>query len=345
MFSREGSPVGPFSAFWCSAGPVGSRAVTNPRKRSGAPRTGAARTGAARGSGRQAKGPVATDGTKGRGWGNVARRGARTLSYPTEDRRPSVEEARRGRARPDRAAPEPWIDEGSVAVAPVGRRSGASAERGGGRDWRARLPPEVAQEVARGGGDALAQRNAKRLQDATRAYTDERYPEGLRLVGPLARRMVDVAAVRELHGLCLYRLGRWKAAISELTAAERLSGGVEHHPVVADCHRALGHHGEVARLWDELRQASASAAVVTEGRIVAAGSLADRGDLRAAIRLLEQGPVKVRKPRLHHLRLWYALAGLHERAGDIPRARQLFRQLYESAPDFGDVGERLRALS
>ena len=188
-------------------------------------------------------------------------------------------------------------------------------------------------------------RNAKRLDEAARAYAEERYGEALQLVDPLARRLPEVTAVRELRGLCLYRLGRWQPAIGELGAAERLTGGVEHHPVLADCHRALGRHGEVARLWDELRSGAAPAAVVTEGRIVAAGSLADQGDLRGAIRLLEQGPVAVRKPRSHHLRLWYALAALQERAGDVPRARQLFRQLDDSAPGFADVRERLRALS
>ncbi len=219
---------------------------------------------------------------------------------------------------------------------PVARRS---------RGERARLPPEVADELARSGGEALVHRNARRLDDAARAYAEERYRDALRLVEPLARRFSEVAAIRELHGLCLYRLGRWKPAIGELIAAERQSGGTEHHPVIADCHRALGHHGEVARLWEDLRQGSATAAVVTEGRIVAAGSLADQGDLRAAIRLLEQGPVDVRKPRLHHLRLWYALAALHERAGDVPRARQLYRQVGDADPDFADVGERLRTLS
>lgn len=189
------------------------------------------------------------------------------------------------------------------------------------------------------------QRNAARLQEAARAYGEERYRDALRLVEPLARRLASAAAVRELHGLCLYRLGRWKAAIGELGAAERSSGGMEHHPVIADCHRALGHHGEVDRLWDELRHGSAPAEVVTEGRIVTASSLADRGRLREAIRLLEAGPVGVRKPRLHHLRLWYALAALHEQAGDVPRARQLFGQVVDHAGDFADARQRYRAIS
>lgn len=288
--------------------------------------------------------PASSGDPKGRGWGSVARRGARTLGAPAGDRRSSRDQERRPAPEPAaRSDSGEWLDRGPVEE---GRRSsGAERRSAGGRNERARLPPEVAEEVARGGGPGQAQRNARRLDEAARAYGEEHYREALHLVEPLARRLPGVASVRELHGLCLYRLGRWKAAIGELSAAERLTGGVEHHPVLADCHRALGHHGEVDRLWEELRRANAAPAVVTEGRIVAAGSLADRGQLRAAIHLLDQGPVQVRKPRPHHLRLWYALAALHERAGDVPRARALFAQLVDHAPDFADVRQRYRSIS
>jgi tetratricopeptide (TPR) repeat protein len=84
--------------------------------------------------------------------------------------------------------------------------------------------------------------------------------------------------------------------------------------------------------------------VLVEGRIVAAGDLADQGRLEEAIRLLEAGPVKVRSPRAHHLRLWYALAGLYERAGELPRARALLRRVAAADREFADVEARLRAL-
>ncbi len=164
------------------------------------------------------------------------------------------------------------------------------------------------------------------------------------MLEPLARRLPDAAAVRELYGLTLYQMGRWRAAIAELEAAELLSGSLEHHPILADCHRALGHHPQVLRLWEELRQGPASPPVVVEGRIVTAAALADRGQVAEAIELLERGPVQVRKPREHHLRLWYALASLHERAGNIPRARQLLRDVLEATPDFADAADRYRSL-
>ncbi len=96
--------------------------------------------------------------------------------------------------------------------------------------------------------------------------------------------------------------------------------------------------------WDELRRALAGADLVTDGRIVAAGALADQGDLSGAIRLLERAPAGRKRPEDHHLRLWYALADLYERVGETPRARDLFERVARHDPEFVDVVERRRAL-
>jgi tetratricopeptide (TPR) repeat protein len=138
-------------------------------------------------------------------------------------------------------------------------------------------------------------------------------------------------------------MGRWREAIRQLDAFERLTGSMDQYPVVADCYRALGDHDEVEERWDQLRRASPSAGLVAEGRLVAAGSLADRGDLGAAIRLLGRSR-SPRHPKLHHLRQWYALADLHERAGDLPEARELFARVAKEDRDLGDAAERLAAL-
>ncbi|HWW52222.1 MAG TPA: tetratricopeptide repeat protein, partial [Acidimicrobiales bacterium] len=92
------------------------------------------------------------------------------------------------------------------------------------------------------------------------------------------------------------------------------------------------------------RQASPSAEVVAEGRIVMAGSLADRRKFPEAIAMLERAGVDRARPREHHLRTWYALADLYERAGDVPRARELFRRITRFEVDFHDVAERLAHL-
>ena len=99
-----------------------------------------------------------------------------------------------------------------------------------------------------------------------------------------------VAAVRELCGLTLYRLGNWKAALRELRAFGDLTGSADQLPVVADCERALGRHARVAEIWSELRSAGAGSDVLAEGRLVMAGSLADRGRIDEAIALLGRRP-------------------------------------------------------
>jgi len=184
----------------------------------------------------------------------------------------------------------------------------------------------------------------QRLEEAIEAFRRERFEEARRILRPLAEQAPGATSVRELFGLTLYRLGRWAEARRELEAFRVQSGSTEQHPVLADCYRALGQYAEVEELWDELRAASPSAELVAEGRIVAAGALADQGRLDEAIRLLEAGAKPTRRPKLHHLRMAYALADLYERAGDAPRARELFGRVAEADPDFVDVQARLRAL-
>ena len=58
--------------------------------------------------------------------------------------------------------------------------------------------------------------------------------------------------MRELYGLTLYRLGRWREAVRELRAFHDLTGSFDQHPVIADCERALGRDKAVLATWDEL---------------------------------------------------------------------------------------------
>jgi tetratricopeptide (TPR) repeat protein len=202
----------------------------------------------------------------------------------------------------------------------------------------------VAREITAAVEPKRASDVEQRLMEAARAFERERYRDAGRILKQLSEQAPRVAAVHELLGLTQYRLGRWADAARQLEQYRLLSGSLDQHPVLADSYRAQGRYKKVDALWDELRGGAAPGEVVTEGRIVAAGSLADRGDVAAAIRLLERGPVRVKRPKLHHLRLWYALADLYERAGDTPRARELFGRVVAAEPDFADAAERLAAL-
>ncbi|MCU1426354.1 MAG: hypothetical protein JWL83_354 [Actinomycetia bacterium] len=203
---------------------------------------------------------------------------------------------------------------------------------------------EAGDELAR-----LAGRDAKRAQTtldrAAEAFNEGRERDAARDLRALRDAYPDAAGVRELLGLADYRLGHFTAAAKELEAFVELTGSVEQHPVLMDCMRAQRRYRDVDSLWHELSEASPSAALVAEGRIVAAGALADQGHISDAISLLERKAADSARPQSHHLRLWYALGDLYERAGDLPRARDLFLRIKKREPDFVDVAERLSTLA
>ncbi len=198
---------------------------------------------------------------------------------------------------------------------------------------------ELRQLAGRGGSRAVQQ-----LARAAEAVNAGHERDAARLLRPLRDAHPDAAAVRELLGLVHYRLGQYPAASRELGTFADLTGSVEQHPVLMDCARAQKKYARVAALWEELSAASPSAALVSEGRIVMAGSLADRGRLRDAVAILERRGGNVQRPADHHLRVWYALADLCERTGDLPRARELFDRVRKRDAAFADVAERLLAL-
>ncbi len=206
------------------------------------------------------------------------------------------------------------------------------------------LESEVREQLARAVGTARHERVERRLAEAAEHFEAERFADAARILKKLVDEAPTVAAVHELYGLTLYRQEKWKPAARELEAFRLLTSSTEQHPVLADCYRALRQWRQVGELWDELREASPSAELVTEGRIVMAGSLADRDDQAGAIRLLEQGFSFPRRPMLHHLRRAYALADLYERVGDLPKARSTFGRIEAADPSFGDVRARVRTL-
>ncbi len=105
-----------------------------------------------------------------------------------------------------------------------------------------------------------------------------------------------------------------------LQAYAALSDSAEHLPVLMDCQRALRKPKKVADLWSQLRQSSPDPDVLAEGRIVAAASLAESGDLQGAIAMLAKAGASkaLRNPSHRHVRQWYLLGDLYERAGDVP---------------------------
>jgi tetratricopeptide (TPR) repeat protein len=224
---------------------------------------------------------------------------------------------------------------------PKGKRDQGGKGKAGKRAGPTHAPSTVQRPKPGRDGGKLQEALIRGARALERGY--ER--EALRIMRPYRDPHADSADLREMLGLTYYRLGRWNLAQKELEAFVALTESRDQHPVLMDCARALGRFKRVDTLWEELRAASPAAEIVTEGRIVAAGTLADRGKLDEAIKLLEKAPPASKRILPHHLRLWYALADLYERAGDIPAARALFRKVSAQDPAFVDVAERLAALS
>ncbi len=295
--------------------------------------------------------------------GAVARKGAAKLHEeplpeskspePTEELTPEEaeearlraerREARQARTRQLRAEAKEAVERGGLSDA---QSTPTSKPQRGRR--RAPLPDggrsSKAQDLEEAVGRRDAPRYRQRLERAEVAYEQGDYHKAWRALDGMAKDAPKVPEVRELAGLTLYRLGRWELAARELEAFRELTGRTDLHPVLADCHRAQHRWTDVDALWVELKASGESAAVLAEGRIVAAGALGDRGELTEAVRLLSANFQRPRRAKEHHMRQAYALADLCEQAGEIPRARELFGWLKDQDELYVDVAERLASL-
>jgi tetratricopeptide (TPR) repeat protein len=202
----------------------------------------------------------------------------------------------------------------------------------------------VAENLQHLAPSTRAARYQERLTSAADALDRGRYDDARRMVQPVLRDVPDMAFGHELAGLALYRMGQWRKAAAELETARTLDATLNHHAVLADCYRALRRYTEVDQLWRELRDGSPSPALMAEGRIVAAGALADQGDLRGALRIMEKGAEVPKKVREHHLRQWYVIGDLYDRSGDVIAARRFFGLVAGNDAQFADVADRLRGL-
>jgi tetratricopeptide (TPR) repeat protein len=258
---------------------------------------------------------------------------------PREPRDPEAE-----RAKIEARTQEEWIDEGALRAEASGAASRAAAPRPKARRPRG-LGPDASTAISASARDPKrAQVLTDRLAQAQEALDRERFDEARRIALPLLRELPDVAAVHEVLGLTAYRTGKWKQAAAELETAQALHPSVELLPVLADVYRAQRRFGDVERIWTSIREISPSQEVLAEARIVAAGAQADQGDLKAALRIMGRSADVPKRVRDYHLRQWYVLGDLHDRAGDTLEATRWFELVARQDRDFVDVVDRLRAL-
>ena len=271
---------------------------------------------------------------KSKGWGGVARRGATSIASTGQAMAVTASAGR---------TPDPlgeWMEE---VAAPAPARPAKPTSRPAYS-----LPGDVASDVRKAfiGTAYMREKTVMTLAKAAEAYERKRYEEALRLGRVVADATPGVAAVRELTGLAAYRAERWNMAKVHLLAHFTISANPEHLPLVMDCDRANHRHRAVAKTFAELEENQPTADVLAEGRIVMAGSLADQHHFSDAISLLTRaGATKqLRNPSYRHVRLWYALADIFDRAGDVSSARELFARVVLADPDAYDAKARLDEL-
>jgi len=278
-------------------------------------------------------------------------RRAREPRNEAERRRLAVRAKGGGSARKDREqtreerAAEQWIDEGPVDVSGLRLTAEAAVSRAARKVREdGELDPEVKADVAKVLDSKRAAQLGDRLRDAQNALERERYAEAKRRAKSLMKELSAVAAVHEVVGLASYRLGQYRDAATALELARSLRERVEDLPVLADCYRALKRWDSVDEIWAILKEASPAHDVMAEGRMVVAGAMADRGDLRGALQLMAKAAEIPRRVREHHLRQWYVIADLYDKAGNVQKAREFFKRVALHDPDFADVADRIGAL-
>lgn len=154
-----------------------------------------------------------------------------------------------------------------------------------------------------------------------------------------------LAVVREATGEAAYAAGHYAEALAELRAAKRMNGATAYLPIMADCHRALGHPEQALKLAKSPSVANFVPDAKAEMTLVEAGARRDMGQLDAALRTLELAPLtsKSRAPWVTRLR--YAYADTLEAAGRDNDALMWFHRTQAvDGEQLTDAAERAEQL-
>ncbi|WP_307828164.1 tetratricopeptide repeat protein [Nocardioides sp. SYSU D00038] len=154
-----------------------------------------------------------------------------------------------------------------------------------------------------------------------------------------------LAVVREAAGEAAYAAGHYAEALAELRAAKRMNGATAYLPIMADCHRALGHPEQAVKLAKSPSVASFAPQAKAEMTIVEAGARRDMGQLDAALRVLEVAPLSSKSRAPWVARLRYAYADILEAAGRETDALAWFHRTHAvDSEQLTDAAERAEAL-
>ena len=186
---------------------------------------------------------------------------------------------------------------------------------------------------------------ARALADAVIELSEGEDPEAAVRAARTAKRAAPRAAsVREALGIALYQAGDYRAARTELAAAQRISGRSDLAAMLADIERALGRPERAIALFERGDRKKMESDTAAELLLVAASAYGDRGQPGAGVALIRRHARWPAELADHHLRLAYAEGALAEQAGDRTCARAAFARVVQADPDFHDAADRLERL-
>jgi tetratricopeptide (TPR) repeat protein len=259
---------------------------------------------------------------------------------------------------------------GAKAAGPGGARTGGRPQRPGRpQEWRRtpEKPPRTKEQAEYDGPDLpegitggeidrsvsaqlkglpekLAARVAKHLA-AAGMFIDQDPELAYRHALAARSRAPRLAVVREAAGEAAYAAGHYAEALADLRAAKRMNGATAYLPIMADCHRALGHPDQAVKLAKSPSVASFAPAAKAEMTIVEAGARRDMGQVDAALRILEQAPLTSKSRESWVVRLRYAYADALEEAGRDSDALAWFHRTQAiDAAEFTDAAARAGSL-
>jgi hypothetical protein len=192
--------------------------------------------------------------------------------------------------------------------------------------------------------EKLAARVARHLA-AAGYYIDEDPELAYQHAKAAKARTQRLAVIREALGEAAYAAGHYAEALAELRAAKRMNGATAYLPIMADCHRALGHPDQAIKLAHSPSVANFRPEAKAEMTLVESGARRDMGQLDAALRILELAPLSNKTRASWVVRLRYAYADTLEAAGRLNDALTWFHRTHAiDGEDLTDAAARAADL-
>src|SRR3954452_5403666 len=315
--AESGRPQGPRRGSG-GRGDAGRKAGSSGGARGGDSRAGGSRAGGSRG------GPQGGKAQGGRSQGAGASRGGGSSDGRSYSRQRRDDRPRQGG---DRSAEQACYDGPPLDDSITGRE----------------LDRAVLQQL-KGLPEKLAARVARHLVAAGRLI-DEDPQTAYRHTLAARARAARIAVVREACGEAAYAAGEYADALAELRAARRMNGVNDYLPVMADCERALGRPERALALAKNPSVEGLPQDLRAEMTIVEEEARLDLGEGDAALRTLENAPLRSRSRAEWVIRLRYAYADTLLAAGRTDDALVWFHRTGGVGGEgVTDAAERLEQL-